>query len=96
MWDELAGMLFRDGEDVLFQYDNEYITNGGMPVSLSLPFQNEPYIEPVYFRILLDGDEMNFQSKVTGYSPNDYLSILSVTDIDFPGAIKINRIEPNI
>ena len=46
----LAGMLTEDGGEYRFRYDSSYLKReDALPVSLTLPLQDEAFVSPVLF-----------------------------------------------
>jgi serine/threonine-protein kinase HipA len=48
--DILAGILTEDGGEYRFRYDGSYLTrDDALPISLTLPLQEETFVSPVLF-----------------------------------------------
>lgn len=89
----LAGTLERDRNQVVFQYDTDYLGMAMPPLSMSLPLQETPFVSeglPAYFSGLVsEGWLRRVQTSQQHIDPNDQFSLLVHNGKDLPGAITI-------
>lgn len=88
-----AGTLERDGSEVVFQYDTDYLSMAMPPLSMSLPLQEAPFVSeglPAYFSGLVsEGWLRRVQARQQHIDPSDQFSLLVHNGKDLPGAITI-------
>ncbi|WP_431474585.1 HipA N-terminal domain-containing protein [Marinobacter sp. KM021] len=96
MHDLVAGHLERSGNQVIFQYDEQYLPLG-KPLSISLPLRSEPYRSnglPAYFSGLCsEGWLRRVQAFQQGIDPDDSFLLLINNGKDLAGAITIEPID---
>lgn len=86
-----AGILTQqDDGSFVFRYDNGYL---GIPVALTLPIRNEPYIfnrfPPFFDGLLPEGPQLEALLKQRKIDKNDYFSQLIVVGGDLVGAVTV-------
>ncbi len=90
---ELAGQLSRYKTAYTFQYDKNYISNKGMPLSYSLPLQHQIFssdtLFPYFSGLLSEGWLLDLQSKTQHIDKNDEFALLVKNGHDLAGAITI-------
>ena len=93
MSDQLAGQLIRRKKDYTFQYDKDYISNKGLPLSYSLPIQHQIFssdlLFPYFSGLLSEGWLLDLQSKTQHIDKNDSFTLLVKNGHDLAGAITI-------
>ncbi len=80
-----------------FQYDEEYIKNGGVPVSLTMPVRESAYSSPTlfpyFFNLLSEGENRELQSSSLHIDKDDDFGILLATArYDTVGAVTVRPI----
>lgn len=91
-----AGLLQENDEGTYcFTYDDSY---RGVPVCLSMPVREEPYLSehlfPYFFNILSEGENRQLQSRMLHIDEDDDFGILLATaQIDTLGAVTIKPVE---
>lgn len=90
---EVAGFLSREAECFRFQYDREYVINGGRPISFSLPITTEPYdsaeLHSFFSGLVAEGWLKNMQSITQKIDERDEFSLLVENGHDLIGAVTI-------
>ncbi len=90
---QLAGKLSRFNTTYTFQYDIDYISNKGTPLSYSLPIQHQVFSSDVLFPyfsgLLCEGWLLDLQSKTQHIDKNDSFALLVKNGHDLAGAITI-------
>lgn len=93
MHESIAGVLIRNGAEYVFAYEPEYIANGGMPLSASLPLQDEPFISdtlfPYFDGLAAEGWLKEVQSRYQKIDAGDRFSLLIENGENLAGAITI-------
>lgn len=93
MFGELAGQLTRCKTAYTFQYDKDYISNKGIPLSYSLPLQHQTFsndtLFPYFTGLLSEGWLLDLQSKTQHIDKNDAFALLVKNGHDLAGAITI-------
>ena len=79
-----AGILTKEARTYRFTYDEIYLSDPqNRPVSITLPFQREPYesntLFPVFVNMLSEGANKRFQCRILRIDENDYFSLLLAT-----------------
>jgi serine/threonine-protein kinase HipA len=92
---QLAAGLSRDGDEVVFHYDPDYLRAGGPPVASTLPLSTSSVISgagavPPFFAGLLP-EGVRLQAVVTGTktSPDDHLTLLMALGADMIGDVQV-------
>jgi len=93
--DELAGILKEIENVYIFQYDKDFIKKN-IPISVSLPIQEEPFESEKlfsFFRGLLpEGWYLNIVSTTQHVDSKDLFGILlSTTSVDTIGAVTVRK-----
>ena len=95
-----AGLLTEeDNGEYVFVYEPSYIADKMPPVSPTLPLREEPYrspyLFPVFFNMLSEGENRRIQSRLLHIDSDDDFGILLATaQNDTVGAITVKPIEP--
>lgn len=88
-----AGVLSREEEFYRFQYDREYVINGGEKISFSLPVTTESYdsvkLHGFFSGLVAEGWLKNLQSKTQRIDETDEFSLLVANGEDLIGAVTI-------
>jgi len=88
-----VGHLSRKDAFYRFQYEREYVVNGGLPISFSLPVTTEPYdsvqLHGFFSGLVSEGWLKGLQSKVKKIDKNDELSLLIAGGQDLIGAVTL-------
>ena len=100
----LAGMLTEDGGEYRFRYDSSSLQReDALPVSLTLPLQEEAFVSPVLFPFfdglipegwLLNVVERNW--KIDGKDRFGLLLVTLVGKVAFPAWTKVNMPPPEL
>ncbi len=91
----LAGQLWLDDTSRFsFQYDYSYIENpGAIPLSLSLPLREEPYINdtarPFFSNLLPEGEVRSLVAKIKQISEHNDFKLLEAIGGECAGAVSI-------
>lgn len=91
----LAGTLSRQGDDVAFRYDEEYLASGGRPVATTLPLTEHPYrthggAVPAFFAGLLpEGRRLDALVAAVKTSTDDEFSLLVAVAADCVGDVRV-------
>ncbi|BAV09597.1 serine/threonine-protein kinase HipA [Filimonas lacunae] len=80
----LAGILSKERGVYRFVYDKGYLNDKeNKPVSLTLPFQEEPYessvLFPAFVNMLSEGSNKDIQNRLLKIDKDDYFSLLLAT-----------------
>lgn len=80
-----------------FEYYEEYVTNGRMPVCIAMPVRKEAFqsevLFPYFFNILSEGDNRAIQSSYLRIDKDDDFGILMETArYDTPGNVTVRPI----
>ncbi|HIZ85600.1 MAG TPA: HipA N-terminal domain-containing protein [Candidatus Coprenecus stercoravium] len=95
-----AGLLTEeDNGEYVFAYEPSYVADKMPPVSPTLPLREEPYrspyLFPVFFNMLSEGENRRIQSRPLHIDSGDDFGILLATaQNDTVGAITVKPIEP--
>ena len=95
-----AGLLTEeDNGEYIFVYEPSYVADKMPPVSPTLPLREEsyrsPYLFPVFFNMLSEGENRRIQSRLLHIDSSDDFGILLATaQNDTVGAITVKPIEP--
>ncbi len=84
--------------DVVFAYSPEWLRRpGAMPVSLTLPLREQPYVSrglhPFFENLLPEGWLLDVASKKLKISKDDAFGLLLATCSDCIGAVEIESID---
>lgn len=97
-----AGILQELAQDnYRFEYLGEYLSDAGtLPVSLTLPKTNKPYMSdhlfPCFFNLLSEGAIKEMQCRALHIEPTDYFGLLLATaQTDCIGFLTFTPIEDN-
>ncbi|HJV20081.1 MAG TPA: HipA N-terminal domain-containing protein [Sediminibacterium sp.] len=78
-----AGILEKTAREYTFQYEQEYILAGGRPISITMPFNKNPfkskYLFPVLMNLLSEGSNKKMQCRLLKIAEDDYFSLLLAT-----------------
>lgn len=95
--EQFAGWLIQDEQGYRFVYDKAYVTQpGNLPVSLTLPLREEPYVSKILFPFfdglipegwLLDIAERNWK-----LNPKDRMGLLLACCQDCIGAVSVHEV----
>ncbi len=93
-WDLLAGILSETDEGYEFIYDDKYLKNDkARAISLTLPLQQEVYINKVLFSffdgLIPEGWLLQIATDYWKVKPNDRFELLLLTCRDTIGAVTI-------
>ncbi|REE05962.1 HipA N-terminal domain-containing protein [Marinoscillum furvescens] len=88
-----AGTLTEDEEGYHFQYEETYLENKNVPVSLTLPLQQEPYhsniLFPFFDGLIPEGWILEIVEKNWKVNEKDRMGVLLVACRDCIGAVSI-------
>lgn len=88
-----AGMIWQDENGYWFEYDEQYRHSGNQPVSLTLPFQKQPYhshtMLPFFDGLIPEGWLLDIAVKNWKLNPNDRMQLLLTICKDCLGAVSI-------
>lgn len=92
----LAGWLRRDGDDVVFEYDPEYLVDAAAPaLAVTLPKSTEPVratagaVPPFFAGLLPEGARLQAITAGVHTSADDHLSLLLVVGADAIGDVQV-------
>ena len=92
----LAGRLRRDGDDVVFGYTDDYLSEAGAPaVAVTLPKVAEPVratagaVPPFFAGLLPEGARMQAVTAAAHTSADDHLTLLLVVGSDAIGDVQV-------
>ncbi|MFY0598788.1 MAG: HipA N-terminal domain-containing protein [Cyclobacteriaceae bacterium] len=92
-----AGTLTEDGDGYRFQYEDEYLSNNGESVSLTLPLQKDAYhssfLFPFFDGLIPEGWILDIVEKNWKVSDKDRMGILLVACRDCIGAVSIEPMQ---
>lgn len=91
---EQVGLLTEQGREVTFRYDPEWLTKrDAVPVSLTLPLRNEPYVtdglHPFFENLLPEGWLLEIATSKLKIAKDDAFGLLLATCADCIGAVEI-------
>ncbi len=97
----LAGILTEDGGEYRFCYDNSYLTrDDALPISLTLPLQEEAYVSPVLFPffdgLIPEGWLLDVALRNTDISVLDRMSLLLLCCKECIGSVSVIPIEKKV
>jgi len=89
-----VGLLTEADRTVTFQYDENWLGSAGaVPVSLTLPLQEEPYItsglHPFFENLLPEGWLLEIATSKLKISKDDAFGLLVATCADCIGAVEV-------
>lgn len=92
--DILAGILTEDGGEYSFCYDSTFLAReDALPVSLTLPLQNEPFVSPVLFPffdgLIPEGWLLDVALRNTDISVLDRMSLLLLCCKECIGSVSV-------
>lgn len=94
--DVLAGILEENDDGYSFAYDENYLANSGLAISLTLPLTNEPYVSKSLFSffdgIIPEGWLLDIVAHNWKINASDRFGILLVACADPIGNISIKEI----
>ena len=91
--DDIAGYLYDMEDHFEYVYSDEYINNGGYPISITLPLQKEPFISktlfPFFDGLIVEGWLLRVVENNWKIDVNDRMSLLLLTGQDVIGAVSV-------
>ncbi len=92
--DILAGILTEDGGEYRFRYDGSYLTrDDALPISLTLPLQEETFVSPVLFPffdgLIPEGWLLDVALRNTDISILDRMSLLLLCCKECIGSVSV-------
>ena len=92
--DILAGILTEDGGEYRFRYDGSYLTrDDALPISLTLPLQEEAFVSPVLFPffdgLIPEGWLLDVALRNTDISILDRMSLLLLCCKECIGSVSV-------
>ena len=101
LFNTLAGYLFSTADrGVVFAYDENYVNNNGMPLSLSLPLQKEEFSQkkcmPYFSGLLPEGSIRNRISEYLHISESSTIKFLQVLGGECSGTVSFYNSEDEI
>jgi serine/threonine-protein kinase HipA len=99
--DILAGILTEDGGEYRFCYDGSYLTRDDtLPISLTLPLQEEAFVSPVLFPffdgLIPEGWLLDVALRNTDISILDRMSLLLLCCKECIGSVSVVPIEKRV
>ena len=99
--DILAGILTEDGGEYRFRYDGSYLTrDDALPISLTLPLQEETFVSPVLFPffdgLIPEGWLLDVALRNTDISILDRMSLLLLCCKECIGSVSVVSIEKRV
>jgi serine/threonine-protein kinase HipA len=93
-----VGTITEEGGEVTFAYSPEWLRReGAVPVSLTLPLREEPYVtqglHPFFANLLPEGWLLDVSSRKLKISKDDAFGLLLATCSDCIGAVEIEPLE---
>lgn len=93
----LAGILERNGRQVRFQYDEEYLKLRQPPLSKSLPLRRQAFehegLPPYFSGLVSEGWLKRVQAREQHIDPDDDFALLVNNGEDLPGAVTIELLD---
>lgn len=94
---ELAGNLTEGEDGYIFQYDKNFLTQK-IPISMSLPLQEEPFkskdLFPFFKGLLPEGWYLDIVGLTQKVNTQDFFGVLlATTSLDTIGAVTVRKIE---
>ena len=91
--DTLAGILTEDENGYTFVYSEAYIADNGMPISLTMPLQAQPFTSdnmfPFFDGLIPEGWLLDIVQANWKINPRDRMSLLLACCKDCIGAVSI-------
>ena len=91
--DKLAGILTEDENGYTFVYSEAYIAENGMPISLTMPLQSNPFksdnMFPFFDGLIPEGWLLDIAQDNWKINPRDRMSLLLACCKDCIGAVSI-------
>ena len=96
LFGRLAGLLTEDEQGYSFQYDEQYLQDNPVPVSVNLPLQKEAFREkmlfPFFDGLIPEGWLLSIASKNWKLDTRDRMGLLLACCSDCIGAASIREI----
>ena len=97
----LVGTIEEDAGQTVFTYSPEWLARpDAVPVSLTLPLRNEPYVSqglhPFFENLLPEGWLLDVTTKKLKISKDDPFGLLLATCRDCVGAVEIEAVEQGV
>lgn len=90
---KLTGILTEDENGYTFRYAEAYVSEKGMPISLTMPLQTEPFTSdnmfPFFDGLIPEGWLLNIAQANWKINPRDRMSLLLACCKDCIGAVSI-------
>ncbi len=90
---KLAGILTEDENGYKFRYAEAYVSEKGMPISLTMPLQTEPFMSdnmfPFFDGLIPEGWLLDIAQANWKINPRDRMSLLLACCKDCIGAVSI-------
>ncbi len=90
---KLAGILTEDENGYTFRYAEAYVSEKGMPISLTMPLQTEPFMSdnmfPFFDGLIPEGWLLDIAQANWKINPRDRMSLLLACCKDCIGAVSI-------
>ena len=90
---KLAGILTEDENGYTFRYVEAYVSEKGMPISLTMPLQTEPFMSdnmfPFFDGLIPEGWLLDIAQANWKINPRDRMSLLLACCKDCIGAVSI-------
>ncbi|MBR6334186.1 MAG: HipA N-terminal domain-containing protein [Bacteroidales bacterium] len=90
---KLAGILTEDENGYTFRYAEAYVSEKGMPISLTMPLQTEPFMSdnmfPFFDGLIPEGWLLDIAQANWKINPRDSMSLLLACCKDCIGAVSI-------
>ncbi|MBO7445841.1 MAG: HipA N-terminal domain-containing protein [Bacteroidales bacterium] len=90
---KLAGILTEDENGYTFRYADAYVSEKGMPISLTMPLQTEPFMSdnmfPFFDGLIPEGWLLDIAQANWKINPRDRMSLLLACCKDCIGAVSI-------
>ncbi|WOK05683.1 HipA N-terminal domain-containing protein [Imperialibacter roseus] len=97
MHGELAGFLAEDDEGYHFAYQKKYVTEGGEPISLTMPLTDKVYhsamLFPFFDGLIPEGWLLEIAEKSWKINVRDRMSLLLATCRDCIGAVSVEPVD---
>jgi len=95
--DEIAGYLFKSGDNYVFEYTVEYYESDSPPISRSFPKNRYQYVSrylfPFFSGLLAEGPQRELQSRILKIDPKDEFNLLLNTAVNTIGAVSVIKEE---
>ena len=97
LFERLAGTLTEDEQGYSFQYNEEYLKDNPLPISVTLPLQKEAFRDKVLFPffdgLIPEGWLLSIASQSWKLDPRDRMGLLLACCRDCIGAASVREIE---